>query len=378
MDNSRAFEICKDLIEFNTITPGGIEILEYIEHFLSKLGFKVEILTFTSQDKKNVVHNLYAEYGSGGKNLGFLGHLDVVPPGEGWDFDPFKCTCHDGFIYGRGIADMKGGAGCFLAALEEKISEINGRISVFLTCDEEVGTYEGGQALLDWAQANNKLPDHCLIGEPSSDQKICDRIYIGHRGSINILATAHGVQSHSAYVANSGKNNALEKICAYVHEIMMYRFKHDDLRYPECTISPTLINNSNIAENVVPDWCCVNFNVRFSADYTFESVVQIFKDIAKKYDISIEYKKSGDAYICEDGRLLNTASRSILDALGYSPKYSAGGGTSDGRFMNKYCPVIEFGMPDGTIHKINEHVRLGDCEKLTEVYKRFLEIYFSN
>jgi len=376
----RALEICSDLVAFNTVTPGGRSILEYAESILKKLGFRVEILTFQSQDGTNVVDNLYAEYVSNqnGRKLGFLGHLDVVPPGDAWSFDPFKATISDGKLYGRGIADMKGGAGCFLAALENSIASIDGTVSIFLTCDEEIGTYEGTRALLDWAVEHNKIPDHCLIGEPSSDKKICDRIYIGHRGSVNIEAHASGIQAHSAYVSKDTKNSALEKICSFINDVSAYDFKHNDKRFPECIASATMISSANIAQNVIPASSSVNFNVRFSADYTSGDIVDIFRALAEKYEISITYTPSGEPYICEDVVLLDVASSSIIDVLGYKPTYSAGGGTSDGRFMIKHCPIVEMGMVDATIHQVDEHVDVGDCEKLASVYKRFIERYFGH
>lgn len=375
----KAIDICSDLINIQTVTPGGNEIIKYVSDFLEKLGFTTKHLVFSSKDGTNVIDNLYAEYSAGvGPNLGFLGHLDTVPPGDGWKTDPFKCVHVDGQLYGRGIADMKGGAGCFLAALQEALKHIKGSLSIFLTCDEEIGSYEGMQALLDWAVHNNKIPDHCLIGEPSSNVNICDRIYIGHRGSINIQAHASGEQAHSAYVSPQTKNSALEKMCEFVVDIKYYKFKHDDLRFPDNIASATIMHNSNVAVNVIPSSADANFNVRFSADYTSADIVEIFKNLAKKYDISITYKLSGDPYICEDEFLLQIASQSVSDVLGYLPEYSAGGGTSDGRFMIKHCPVIEMGMVDATIHKVDEHVKADDCEKLANVYKKFIELYFKN
>lgn len=375
----KAIDICSDLVSIKTVTPGGEEVIRYVSNLLDNLGFTTRHLVFTSKDGKNVVDNLYAEYCCGkGRNLGFLGHLDTVPPGDGWSTDPFKCTCIGGEMYGRGIADMKGGAGCFLASLQKTLQHVKGTLSVFFTCDEEIGSYEGTQALLDWALRNNKVPDHCLIGEPSSDKNICDRIYIGHRGSINIQAQAGGEQAHSAYISEQTKNSALEKLCEFIIEIKNYKFKHDDTRFPENIASATIVHSSNIAVNVIPGRADVNFNVRFSADYTSSDIVEIFRDIAVKYGISIIPKPSGEPYICEDKLLLQIASQSINDVLGYSPEYSAGGGTSDGRFMIKYCPVIEMGMVDATIHKVDEHVNAADCEKLAEVYERFIELYFKD
>ena len=376
----RAVDICRDLISIRSVTRCDDTIVRYVAKILENIGFNCEVLTFSSDDGTNVVHNLYAEYdsGKGGRNLGFLGHLDTVPAGDGWTYEPFSATSVDDFLYGRGIADMKGGVGCFLAALETGVEHITGKVSIFLTCDEEIGTYEGIQSVLRWAVEHKKIPDHCLIGEPSSDKKICDRMYIGHRGSINISAKACGEQMHSAYVTNDNKNNALERLCCYVSDVSMFKFDRIDNRFPECVVSPTMIKSANIAENVVPAYAEMNFNVRYSGAYTYDDIVSIFSDLAKKYEIEISYRNSGCAYICDDLYLLDIASKAVSDILGYIPLKSAGGGTSDGRFMIDLCPLIELGMIDETIHKANECVRISDCVDLANVYLRFLQLYFSS
>lgn len=374
----RVLEICKNLVNFRTVTPGGPEILEYVKDILTPLGFSVEILNFKSEDGSNSVYNLYAEFCSNenGPNLGFLGHLDTVPPGDGWEYDPFVATLSGDRLYGRGIADMKGGAGCFLASLEKSIAKIKGKVSIFLTCDEEVGTYEGTQALLKWAKDNDKIPTHCLIGEPSSFEKICDRIYIGHRGSVNILTSCQGLQCHSAYVAKSTNNNPAEKIGRFIAEVSKYEFKSDD-RFPETIASPTVVECSNIAQNVTPGYASVNHNIRFSA-YSTADIKLIFEEIARKYDMSVSVTPSGEPYICEDEKLLEIAKQATFENTGYLPEFSAGGGTSDGRFMIHYCPVVEMGVVDATIHKANEYVKIADLSKLSDIYSRFIELYFQD
>lgn len=377
---SRAVEICKELVSIRSVTRCDDTIVRYVSGLLEKLGFHSEILTFKSNDGVNVVHNLYAEYDSGknGRNLGFLGHLDTVPAGDGWKYDPFSATENDGFLYGRGIADMKGGVGCFLAALEDCVQHVSGKVSVFLTCDEEIGTYEGMQSVLRWAIEHNKIPDHCLIGEPSSEEKICDRMYVGHRGSVNVTAKASGEQMHSAYVVAGNKNNALERMCRFATDVSAIKFDKIDEHFPKCVISPTMIQSANIAENVVPAYAEMNFNVRYSGAYVEDEIIAMFSEIAKNYDIDISYRSSGRAYICDDQFLIDVASRAVYDVLGYRPERSTGGGTSDGRFMIDLCPLIELGMVDETIHKANECVRVSDSDKLSDVYSKFLQIYFSS
>ncbi len=373
---SRALEICRDLVGFNSVTYNKSDILAYVKSILTAVDFDVQILEFTDEKTGRCVENLFASRGETIDSLGILGHLDTVPAGEGWNFDPFKATEYNGKLYGRGIVDMKGGVGCVLAALEELDKTSHDRISIFFTCDEEVGSYEGVQAMLDWAKERNEIPTDCLICEPSSNKKIGDRIYIGHRGSINIEVRANGIQSHSAYVTKESSENALEKICNFVSKISNYDFKDESEFFKATIASPTILNSSNLAVNVIPPLASVNFNVRFSDKFTSESIFEIFKDLAEKDGLTANFTKSGEPYICKNERLLECAKNSIYEELGYYPAFSTGGGTSDGRFMINYCPVVEFGMVDRTLHQVNEHIEICDCEKLKNVYKRFILKYF--
>lgn len=377
----RALEICKELVCFNSVTYTESEILDYVADILKKLDFKVDVLEFSAKDENfstgfRKVKNLFATRGSSEKVLGILGHLDTVPAGEGWHSDPFTATEIDSKLYGRGIVDMKGGAGCLLAALEEMPVNSNSKINIFFTCDEEVGSYEGTRALLDWAKAHDQLPTDCLICEPSSDEKICDRIYIGHRGSINITVKAKGEQAHSAYINKQTANNALEKICEFVSEISEFDFGDDGKNFEKTIASPTMIEASNLAVNVIPPHACVNFNVRFSDKFSSDDIINIFRKKADLSGLEIEYTPSGEPYICRDKELINCAQKAISKTLGYEAELSTGGGTSDGRFMVSICPIIELGMVDKTLHQIDEHVEVDDCEKLKNVYKEFIKNYF--
>lgn len=377
----RALEICKDLVSFNSVTYTESEILDYVAGILKKMDFSVEILEFSANDEKfstgfRKVRNLFATRGTSEKVLGILGHLDTVPAGEGWHSDPFKATERDGKLYGRGIVDMKGGAGCLLAALEELSIDLNSKINIFFTCDEEIGSYEGTRALLDWAKAQGQLPTDCLICEPSSNKKVCDRIYIGHRGSININVKARGEQAHSAYINKQTANNALENICKFVSEISGFDFDDDGKNFEKTIASPTMIEASNLAVNVIPSHACVNFNVRFSDKFSSGDIVNIFRKKANRIGLEVEYMPSGEPYICRNKELINCAQRAISKTLGYEAELSTGGGTSDGRFMITICPIIELGMVDKTLHQIDEHVEIEDCENLKNVYKEFIKNYF--
>ncbi|MBR1735384.1 MAG: M20/M25/M40 family metallo-hydrolase, partial [Alphaproteobacteria bacterium] len=211
---------CSKLIQCKSITPEDNGALDYIDKYLSEIGFDTKILTFTSSDGKNRIKNLFAKYKSGmnsNKILGFLGHSDVVPAGDSWEVDPFGGILKDGYLYGRGVCDMKGGIAAFCVAvknfIKQKSEYFDGNIVVMITGDEEVGSKEGIRSLIDWCIQYEFLPNDCLIGEPSSDKTVGDRIYIGHRGSINVTAKAAGKQGHVAYQGNYV--NSLSNLCKY-------------------------------------------------------------------------------------------------------------------------------------------------------------------
>ena len=368
-------EFCSDLIKCKSVTPQNDGAIEYIANFLDKLGFSVKMLPFSSGD--NRVLNLFAKYSRGsGKKLGFLGHSDVVPPGDGWESNPFKPIVRDGYLIGRGVADMKGGISAFCCAAEQFIqNKFNGELLFFITGDEEIGSAEGIRSVIDWAQKNNEIPDDCILGEPSSDKQIGDRIYAGHRGSINVNVKSKGKQGHVAYPQNF--KNSLMQLCEYITKVKHYSWEHNDKRFPETNLEPTLLFTGNYAENVVPGESSANLNIRFSGDYSSDQIKKILQDAAEEYDIGLSFRVSGEAYYCDDRNLQNLLATSIRSVTGLTPEFSAAGGTSDARHMIKHCNVIEFGLSDSTIHQANEKVKVDDLLILEKIYLEFLKNYFN-
>lgn len=362
---------CSDLIKFQSISPNDAGILDYLSNFLRNIGFEVKILTFSSSNGSNTVSNLFAKYGKSNRRiLGFLGHVDVVPAGTGWN--AFSAIQRDGLLIGRGVADMKGGVAAFCCAVEEYVkNSFDGTIEIFLTCDEEIGSFEGTRSLLQWAQEQNLMPHDCLIGEPSSDKVVGDRIYLGHRGSMNVSVKSHGKQGHVAY----DSVNSLTHLCKYITRIANYNWRYIDKRFPKTKVEPTLLFTNNYAVNIVPDESSANINIRYGADYTANELKQIFIDAIEDSDIELEFRISGDAYYCESN-LQHTLSDAITSTVGIVPELSAAGGISDGRYMIDHCNIVEFGLPDSTIHQKNEHVKIADLYNLEKIYAEFLQRYF--
>ena len=369
-------KFCSDLVRCKSVTPIDDGAIDFISDFLKNLGFATKILEFS--EKGRTVRNLFAKFQrEEGANLGFLGHSDVVPAGDGWDSDPFDPILKDGFLIGRGVADMKGGISAFCCAVSRFVKEksCNGSIRVFITGDEEVGSYQGIPSVLDWAEEKGEIPDDCLVGEPSSDKEVGDRVFIGHRGSINVRAKSVGKQLHVAYSKNN--TNSLAQVCRYIAVMKDYEWKHEDKRFPKTNLEPTLLFTGNYAENVIPGESSANLNIRFSADYSSDQLKQILTEKAVQFGIDLDFRVSGEAYCCDDERLKNLLSSAIKNATGLTPRFSAEGGTSDGRHMIKHCNVIEFGIQDETIHQQNEKVRIDDLKKLEDIYFEFLKLYFN-
>lgn len=378
-------EFLSQLVSFESVTPKDAGAIDFISDNFKTLGFNTHIF------EKNGIKNFFASYEFSGnsdkkitrapkngdeKILAFVGHSDVVPAGVDWKTAPFKAEIIDGKIFARGVADMKGGIAAFFFAIKnflQKKCETAGAIYVLITGDEEVGSYDGMRRLLDWCQQNKKMPTDCLLAEPSSLDKLGDRIYIGHRGSINIEIMSRGIQRHVAYGVSK---NSLSEICRFIAHVLDYKWRHEDKRFPKISIEPTLLHSPNYAVNVVPDFSSANINVRFGADYTSEDIIVIFNELAKNFDVELKFNLSGEAYCCENPKLKNQLADAILEVVGLQPEFSCAGGTSDGRFIVNLCNVIEFGIQDATIHQKNENISVEDLKRLAKIYEKFIENYF--
>lgn len=369
-------DLCSQLVSFRSITPNDDGIAEYVANFLeTRCGCSCKILEFQSEN--GVVKNLFASRGvDHDYSLGFIGHLDVVPPGDGWTSDPFCAVQHDNRIFGRGVCDMKGGVAAFCCALEnfvkqDKTSQYG--IRIFLTGDEEIGSTAGMQSLLRWAEQNKQLPSACLVGEPTSIDNTGDRIYLGHRGSVNVNVVATGKQNHVATAPAS--DNALTKLCCYITSLTKHKWRINSSRFPSTKLEPTLLFNNNYATNIIPDNASANVNVRFSDDYTPEELQNIFRQYNSE-NLQLNFNFCGLPYYCNDTTLPNILAKSIEQVVQLKPVFSGGGGTSDGRFMIMHCPVIEFGLPDATMHQKDESVAIADLLSLEKIYTHFIYNYF--
>lgn len=373
------------LVRCPSVTPEEAGALDLLEAVVRPLGFACHRLPFSEPGTPDV-DNLYARLGDAGPHLSFAGHTDVVPPGDeaAWSLPPFSAEIRDGNLYGRGVVDMKGEIACFVAALAGVLADHGGRlpgsVSLLITGDEEGPSINGTAKMLGWLAERGEKIDACLVGEPSNPHALGDAVKIGRRGSLNGEVVVHGRQGHSAYPAK-----ALNPIPALAHIIDRLSAAHLDdgtANFEPSHLAVTIIDVPNRATNVIPAAARAIFNIRYNDIWTRPALEAWARGICetaaseKDARISLQFQGTGDVFCTEAGPLVDTLVEAIRDVTGRTPELSTGGGTSDARFIKDACPVVEFGLVNETIHRVDEHVALADLEALTRIYRRFIERYF--
>ncbi len=328
---------------------------------------------------KNNVSNLWAIKGCKAPLIVFAGHTDVVPPGniKEWFSDPFTPTQYQGYIYGRGAADMKGSIAAFVTALEEFLKsnpKHRGSLAVLLTSDEEGpsidGTLEVCKQLTDW----NIRPNYCIIGEPTSCQLFGDTCKNGRRGSLSGNLIVHGIQGHVAYPHLA--RNPLHQFAPALSELVSKKWDYGNSDFPETTFQISNFFSGSGANNVIPGSLKIKFNFRFSTESNEKQLKNKVHKILDRHNLKydIEWKLEGDPYLTRVAYLSNKFVDAIQIETGIKSMLSTSGGTSDGRFLSKICDeVIEFGPDNSTIHKANERIKLSDLESLKNIYRRVIE-----
>ncbi len=379
-----SLSIAQNLIRCVSVTPDEGGALDYLEKILSQAGFTCHRLPFSEEGTPDV-DNLYARLGTSSPHLCYAGHTDVVPVGNeaDWDFPPFDAHIEDGILHGRGTADMKGGIACFVGAVLADLKSgkpLNGSISFLITGDEEGPAINGTPKMLDWLEKRGEKIDHCLVGEPTNVTEIGDMIKIGRRGSMNGWLIVKGKQGHVAYphLANNPVPGLLAVLLAFYGERLDKGTEH----FQPTNFEVTNISIDNKATNVIPADARAQFNIRFNDLWNGEQLQAWLHKRAKKalkdtgFDYEIEFLVSGDSFLTDAGPIIKTLSAAITDSTGMTPELSTSGGTSDARFIKNYCPVIEFGLCNRTIHQVNEQVPVAHIEQLTVIFEGFLGRYF--
>ncbi|MBA2918262.1 succinyl-diaminopimelate desuccinylase [Sphingomonas sp. MAH-20] len=363
---SHALELAKQLIAWPSVTPARGAVFEAVEAMLTARGFTVDRFT-AGEAPDGPVENLLAWRGEGGPHFAFAGHLDVVPPGDGWSADPFAAEVKGDLLYGRGAVDMKGAIAAFIAALD-RVEQHTGTISLVLTGDEEGPAIFGTRALIERIAMRGLKPDLCLVGEPTSVHRLGDTIKIGRRGSVNIWIKVPGTQGHVAYPALA--DNPIPKLVRALARIDAVHLDDGTDWFQPSNIEITDLEVGNPASNVIPARARARLSIRFNDLHRGDDLAARVRDLvlAEAPDAIVTPRVSGEAFLTEPGAFSGLVAAAIRDHTGIEPELSTSGGTSDARFLSKLCPVVEFGLPNATMHKLDEAVALADLEGLTAIY----------
>ena len=370
---SKTLDLTCDLIARPSVTPEDHGCQALMASRLAAVGFRTETLQFGS------VTNLWARRGDAGPLLCFAGHTDVVPSGplEEWRSDPFAPVIRDGVLYGRGAADMKSGLAAMVTAAEEFVGahpDHRGSIAFLITSDEEGPSVDGTKRVVEVLRERRETIDWCVVGEPSSDKAVGDTIKIGRRGSLSGRLTVHGVQGHVAYPQLA--ENPVHTLAPALAELTSRVWDAGDAFFQPTTFQISNLNAGTGAPNVIPGELKARFNLRYSPVQTVEVLKRTVEEILTRHGVryTLEWYVSGEPFYTPPGDLSAAAVEAARAISGAAPKLSTGGGTSDGRFIAPLgAQVIELGVTNATIHKVNECVRIEEVDLLHRMYRGVLE-----
>ena len=369
MNNELALSYAKRLIACESITPARGPVFDALEAMLLPLGFAVERFIAGEGDTDHAnggpAENLFAIRGTGGRHFSFAGHLDVVPPGDGWASDPFVPHVRGDLLHGRGAVDMKGSIAAFVAALHDVPAD-TGTISLIITGDEEGPAIYGTRALIEHMQARGSIPDICLVGEPTSVNRLGDMMKVGRRGSVNMWISVAGTQGHVAYPHLA--DNPIPRLVAILAEIEAITLDEGTEFFQPSNIEITDLTVGNKATNVIPAKAEARLSIRFNDLQSGQALVDRMRELVERGGGTLTTMISGEAFFTPPGELSAAIADAVEEVTGIRPEASTTGGTSDARFLTKICPVVEFGLCNATMHKLDEAVAVADLEALTEIY----------
>ncbi len=370
---SATLELTRELIARPSVTPNDAGCQALLRDYLAPMGFGCEAMRFGEVD------NLWLRRGDAAPVVVFAGHTDVVPAGprEQWRFDPFTPTLVDGLLYGRGAADMKSGVAAMVTACAQFVMQYPdhpGSIALLLTSDEEGPAVDGTRRVVEVLTARGECIDYCVVGEPSSIDKLGDSIKTGRRGSLNGRLTVRGRQGHIAYPQLA--DNPIHRLAPALLELTTTHWDDGNAFFPPTQFQVSNLQSGTGAENVIPGDLVLTFNFRFATCSTAEHLQVRVREILDRHGLeyALEFRLSGEPFLTEPGRLTDAVGDAVEYVMGYRPVLSTGGGTSDGRFLAAAgIPVVELGPCNASIHQIDEHVHVADLDRLQRIYIEILD-----
>lgn len=367
--------LAQALINCPSVTPARGEVFDVLEAALEPHGFTCHRWVM-GEPPDGPTENMVAIRGSGSPHFGFAGHLDVVPPGEGWDGDPFEARIENGVLTGRGANDMKSAIAAYAAAIS-RIEPAKGTLSLLITGDEEGYAAYGTPRIIDWLNERHIRPDMILIGEPTSVDRLGDTVKIGRRGSVNMWIEVPGVQGHVAYPHRA--TNPVAPLARVIAALDAVHLDDGTDVFPPSNLEFTAISTPTNASNVIPGSATAQLNIRFNNLHKGADLVRMVEEIAEREapGSSVKARISGEAFLTPPGRLYDVIVEAIEEETGEQPELSTSGGTSDGRFLIQLCPVVDFGLPNASMHKVGEHAAVEDIHALTRIYERIVRKVFA-
>ena len=365
-----------ELIRRPSVTPARGEVFDVLDRALAGLGFTVHRWVM-GEPPDGPTENMVAIRGEGGPHFGFAGHLDVVPAGEGWSGDPFDGEIVDGLLVGRGANDMKSAIAAFVAAVS-RLEAHEGTLSFLITGDEEGYATYGTPRIIDWLNERQIRPDMILIGEPTSVDRLGDTVKIGRRGSVNMWIEVPGVQGHVAYPHRA--TNPVPPLARVVAALDSLHLDDGTEKFPRSNLEFTAVSTPTNASNLIPGSATAQLNIRFNNLQSGADLVKLVQDIAQREAAgsTVTARISGEAFLTPPGQLFDVVVDAIEEETGKKPELSTSGGTSDGRFLIKLCPVVDFGLPNATMHKVGECAAVEDIKALSRIYERIVRKVFSS
>jgi len=362
--------LATQLINVPSVTPARGKIFDVLESALTPLGFTCHRWVM-GDPPDGPTENMVAIRGDGAPHFGFAGHLDVVPPGDGWSGDPFNAQVVDGRLVGRGANDMKSAIAAYVAALS-RLVETDGALSLLITGDEEGFAAYGTPRIIDWLNEKQIRPDMILIGEPTSVDRLGDTVKIGRRGSVNMWIETPGVQGHVAYPHRA--TNPIAPLARVIAALDAVHLDDGTDQFPPSNLEFTAISTPTDASNVIPGSAAAQLNIRFNNLQKGADLVRMVEEVAEREapGAKVRARISGEAFLTPPGKLFDVIVEAIEEETGEKPELSTSGGTSDGRFLIQLCPVVDFGLPNATMHKLDESAAVEDIHALSRIYERIV------